>query len=112
MNAEPTKLILTVKPFTAMDAREWGLVNEVFALPELLPAAPATAARIARSAPISVRQERTIFVAAMSRSKRDQSNKLGVWFTTAPSIASIFSFVTTPPLAEKPPGLLPAASTR
>src|SRR3954468_18197097 len=41
-----------------------------------------------------------------------QSNKLGVWFTAAPSIASIFNFVTTPPLAEKPPGLLPAASTR
>ena len=41
-----------------------------------------------------------------------QSNRLGVWFTTAPSIASIFSFVTTPPLAEKPPGLPPAASTR
>src|SRR6476620_1155002 len=41
-----------------------------------------------------------------------QSNRLGVWFTAAPSIASIFSFVTTPPLAEKPPGLLPAPSTR
>ena len=41
-----------------------------------------------------------------------QSNKLGVWFTSAPSISSIFSFVTTPPFAEKPPGLLPAASTR
>src|SRR5262249_51510569 len=41
-----------------------------------------------------------------------QSNRLGVWLTTAPSISSIFSFVTTPPLAEKPPGLLPAASTR
>src|SRR5882757_8665306 len=44
--------------------------------------------------------------------QRFQSNKFGVWFTTAPSIASIFSFVTTPPLAEKPPGLPPAASTR
>src|ERR671934_2402974 len=41
-----------------------------------------------------------------------QSNKFGVWFTAAPSIASILSFVTTPPLAEKPPGLSPAASTR
>src|SRR6478672_5451596 len=43
---------------------------------------------------------------------RAQSNKFGVWFTAAPSIASIFNFVTTPPLAEKPPGLLPDASTR
>src|SRR5207302_5323002 len=41
-----------------------------------------------------------------------QSNRLGVWFTSAPSISSIFNFVTTPPFAEKPPGLLPAASTR
>src|SRR5271166_4875296 len=41
-----------------------------------------------------------------------QSNKLGVWLTIAPSMASIFSLVETPPLAEKPPGLLPAASTR
>src|ERR1700681_494469 len=43
---------------------------------------------------------------------RVQSNKFGVWLTAAPSIASIFSLVTTPPLAENPPGLPPAASTR
>src|SRR4051812_44618411 len=48
----------------------------------------------------------------VQRRESDQSNRLGVWFTAAPSIASIFSFVTTPPLAEKPPGLPPAASTR
>src|SRR5438552_1517297 len=47
-----------------------------------------------------------------SATPRAQSNKFGVWFTAAPSIASIFSLVTTPPFAEKPPGLLPAASTR
>src|SRR5689334_12918654 len=46
------------------------------------------------------------------RVRQPQSNKLGVWLTTAPSIASIFNFVSTPPRAEKPPGLLPAASTR
>ena len=32
------ELILTGKPFTAAEAREWGLVNEVFPSPELLPA--------------------------------------------------------------------------
>src|SRR6266850_4863513 len=50
------ELILTGKPFTAAEAHVWGLVNEVFPLPELLPAALATASRIARNAPISVRQ--------------------------------------------------------
>jgi glyoxylase-like metal-dependent hydrolase (beta-lactamase superfamily II) len=47
-----------------------------------------------------------------SRSRTTQSNRFGVWFTTAPSIASILSLVVTPPLAENPPGLPPAASTR
>ena len=50
------ELILTGKPFSAAEACEWGLVNEVFPLAELLPAALATAARIARNAPISTRQ--------------------------------------------------------
>src|SRR5216683_7380034 len=50
--------------------------------------------------------------AALPNQDLTESNKFGVWFTTAPSIASIFSLVTTPPLAEKPPGLPPAASTR
>jgi len=50
------ELILTGKPFTATQARDWGLVNEVFPLSELLREALATAARIARNAPISTRQ--------------------------------------------------------
>ena len=37
------ELILTGKPFTAAEAHAWGLVNEVFPLSELLPAALATA---------------------------------------------------------------------
>ena len=52
------ELILTGKPFTATEARDWGLVNEVFPLAELLPAALATASRIARNAPIELREER------------------------------------------------------
>ena len=32
------ELILTGKPFTAAEAHAWGLVNEVFPLPDLLPA--------------------------------------------------------------------------
>ena len=50
------ELILTGKPFTANEARDWGLVNEVFPLAKLLPAALSTASRIARNAPISVRR--------------------------------------------------------
>ncbi len=54
------ELILTGKPFTAAQARDWGLVNEVFPQAELLPAALATASRIARNAPISVRQAKLV----------------------------------------------------
>ena len=51
------------------------------------------------------------YAGVQARAAQDVNNSR-TWFTTAPSMASIFSVVTTPPLAEKPPGLLPAASTR
>ena len=65
------ELILTGKPFTAAEARDWGFVNEVFPLPELLPAALATAARIARNAPISVRQAKLSIHRGLQSSLRD-----------------------------------------
>src|SRR6476619_8396085 len=46
------ELILTGKPFTAAEARDWGLVNEVFHHIDLLRQALATASRIASNAPI------------------------------------------------------------
>ena len=65
------EMILTGKPFTAAEAHAWGLVNEVFPLPELLPAALATASRIARNAPISVRQAKLSIHRGLQMSLRD-----------------------------------------
>jgi enoyl-CoA hydratase/carnithine racemase len=65
------ELILTGKPFTAAEAHAWGLVNEVFPLPELLPAALAAASRIARNAPISVRQAKLSIHRGLQLSLRD-----------------------------------------
>ena len=50
------EIILSAEPFGAEEAREWGLVNAVFALDDLLPAAIARAETIAANAPIAVRQ--------------------------------------------------------
>jgi enoyl-CoA hydratase len=50
------ELILTARPFTAEEANDWGMVNAVFPLPELMPAVMATARRLAQNAPIAVRQ--------------------------------------------------------
>ncbi|MSQ55890.1 MAG: enoyl-CoA hydratase [Betaproteobacteria bacterium] len=50
------QLILTGAPFTAQQACDWGMVNEVHAPGELMGATMAVARRIAANAPISVRQ--------------------------------------------------------
>lgn len=50
------EIILTGLPFSAQEAREWGLVNRVLPQGGLLEATLATARRIAANAPISVRQ--------------------------------------------------------
>src|SRR5258708_19210073 len=65
------ELILTGKPFTAAQAHAWGLVNEVFPLSDLLREALATAARIARNAPISVRQAKLSIHRGLQSSLRD-----------------------------------------
>jgi enoyl-CoA hydratase/carnithine racemase len=61
------ELILTGKPFTSAQARDWGFVNEVFPLSDLMREALATASRIARNAPISVRQAKPRSIAACNR---------------------------------------------
>jgi enoyl-CoA hydratase/carnithine racemase len=48
--------LLTGKPFTATQAQQWGLVNEVVALDKLVPLALETARLIAANAPMSTRQ--------------------------------------------------------
>ena len=65
------ELILTGRPFTSAQARSWGLVNEVFPLPDLLPAALATGSHIARNAPISVRQAKLSIHRGLQSSLRD-----------------------------------------
>jgi len=65
------ELILTGKPFTAAQAYAWGLVNEVFPQGDLLREALATASRIARNAPISVRQAKLSIHRGLQSSLRD-----------------------------------------
>ena len=65
------ELILTGRPFSAAQARDWRLVNEVFALPDLMRATLAVAARIAQNAPISVRQAKLSVHRGLQLSLRD-----------------------------------------
>ncbi len=50
------ELIMTARPFTAQQAYDWGMVNAVCPADQLMAQALATAAEIAASAPLSVRQ--------------------------------------------------------
>lgn len=50
------ELIFSGQPFSAQQAHDWGMVNALHASDALLPAALASAGRIAGNAPISVRQ--------------------------------------------------------
>jgi enoyl-CoA hydratase/carnithine racemase len=50
------EIILTGRPFTAQEAREWGMVNRLCAPAQLIDETLETARRIADNAPISVRQ--------------------------------------------------------
>lgn len=50
------EIILTGRPFTAVEALDWGMVSRVCAPDRLLPEAIETAERIAANAPISTRQ--------------------------------------------------------
>lgn len=50
------ELIMSARPFSADEALQWGLVNAVYPLVELMAAALETTRRIASNAPIAVRQ--------------------------------------------------------
>lgn len=65
------ELILSARPFTAAEAHDWGLVNAVYPLAELLPAALATAERIAGNAPVAVRQAKQSIHCGLQMSLRD-----------------------------------------
>jgi enoyl-CoA hydratase/carnithine racemase len=65
------EIILTGKPFTAVEAERWGLVNTVVPLARLMDEALATARRIAENAPISVRQAKQAVQRGMQMSLSD-----------------------------------------
>jgi enoyl-CoA hydratase len=65
------EIILTGKPFTAVEAQQWGLVNRVLTKAELLPEAISTATAIARNAPISVRQAKLAIARGLNMSLMD-----------------------------------------
>ncbi len=65
------ELILTGRPFSAAQAAEWGLVNQVFPAGELLAQAVATAGAIAANAPIGVRQAKQSIHRGLQMSLRD-----------------------------------------
>ncbi|MXZ80851.1 MAG: enoyl-CoA hydratase [Gammaproteobacteria bacterium] len=50
------EIILSGQSFTAREAFEWGLVNRVLPLEQLLPSAIGTAEKVAANAPVAVRQ--------------------------------------------------------
>jgi enoyl-CoA hydratase/carnithine racemase len=52
------ELILSARRFDAVDAKAWGLVNEIFTPDQLMDAVLQTASRIAANAPLAVRQAR------------------------------------------------------
>ena len=52
------ELILSGRPFTAEDAFDWGMVNEICEPPELMPRVLAVARTICANAPIAVRQSK------------------------------------------------------
>lgn len=49
------EIVLTGRPFSAAEAADWGMVNRVLPLPDLMPTALETARAIAANAPIGVR---------------------------------------------------------
>jgi enoyl-CoA hydratase len=50
------EILYTGSPFTAQEGLEWGVVNRVLPLDELMPAALEVAARIAGNGPLALRQ--------------------------------------------------------
>lgn len=65
------EMILTARPITAQQAHQWGLVNSLYSIDELLPAAHETAQRIAANAPIAVRQAKQAIHRGLQMSLRD-----------------------------------------
>ena len=65
------EMILTAQPISARQAHQWGLVNALYPIEELLPAAHQAAQRIAANAPIAVRQAKQSIHRGLQMSLRD-----------------------------------------
>lgn len=80
------ELILSARPFTAQQARDWGLVNALYPPEELLSSALETAVRIAGNAPIAVRQAKQSIHRGLQMSLRDGlSFEIEVYNRTVPT---------------------------
>jgi len=69
--ARATEMALTGDRITAERARDWGLVSDVVAAEELLPAARAVAGRVAANPPTAVRMTKKLLRQAAGRSLDD-----------------------------------------
>ena len=65
------EIILTGRPFSAQEAFEWGLVNKVVPLDQLLNSAIETAEKISANAPIAIRQAKQSIQKGMQMSLSD-----------------------------------------
>ncbi len=65
------EIILSGNPFSAAEARDWGLVNALFPAQKLLGAALDTAGRIADNAPVAVRQAKQAIHRGLNMSLAD-----------------------------------------
>lgn len=64
--AKAAEILLAAKTLTAQEALQYGLVNEVVPLPQLMPTAEKWAERIMECAPLAVRASKEIMVKSMS----------------------------------------------
>ena len=80
------EIILTGKPFTAEQALQWGLINEVCEPAALIDAVRTVAQRIADNGPIAVRSAiKALNHAAFSQLKADYEVELQAYNQTVPT---------------------------
>jgi enoyl-CoA hydratase/carnithine racemase len=65
------ELIFSARPFSAAEAHDWGIVNQVFPSRTLLTAAVETAERIAANAPLAIRRAKQAIDIGMTLPLRD-----------------------------------------
>ena len=95
------ELIFSGRIITAAKAREWGIVNEVFAPEELLPKALATAREIIGKSPLGVAYAKDAIVNGMNMTKEDgfryEASLFGVLFATADQREGMGAFIEKRP---------------